>query len=153
MKYIRLKTHNPYYNLALEEYLFRNADDDIFMLWQNSPSVIVGRNQNAYAEVDLAYTEREGVNVCRRITGGGALSPLWSSIKSDVTGKTLKSLTESETACLGTALIAAVGIGDFPDIKTAVGSAVKIKKEYTPSGADYTDAYKNYCELDKLMNK
>ena len=73
MKYIRLTTHNPYYNLALEEYLFRNADDDIFMLWQNSPSVIVGRNQNAYAEVDLAYTEREGVNVCRRITGGGAV--------------------------------------------------------------------------------
>ena len=88
-----------------------------------------------------------------RITGGGALSPLWSSIKSDVTGKVLKSLTESETACLGTALVAAVGVGDFPDIKTAVGSAVKIKKEYSPSGADYTEAYKNYCELDKLMNR
>ena len=88
-----------------------------------------------------------------RITGGGALSSLWSSIKSDVTGKILKSLTESETACLGTALIAAVGVGDFSDIKTAVGSAVRIKKEYAPSGADYTEAYKNYCELDKLMNK
>ena len=88
-----------------------------------------------------------------RITGGGALSPLWSSIKSDVTGKTLKSLTESETACLGTALIAAVGCGDFTDIKEAVGSAVKIKREYTPSGLDYTEAYRNYCELDKLMNK
>ena len=101
---------------------------------------------------NLEYVGEENIKEIR-ITGGGALSPLWSSIKSDVTGKTLKSLTESETACLGTALIAAVGIGDFPDIKTAVGSAVKIKREYTPSGADYTDAYKNYCELDKLMNK
>lgn len=73
MKYIRLKTHDPYYNLAVEEYLFRNADEDIFMLWQNSPSVIVGRNQNVYAEVDLGYTEREGICVCRRITGGGAV--------------------------------------------------------------------------------
>ncbi len=88
-----------------------------------------------------------------RITGGGALSKLWSSIKSDVTGKTLKSLTESETACLGTALIAAVGVGEFPDISTAVTSAVKIKKEYTPSGLDYTEAYNSFCELDKLMNK
>ena len=101
---------------------------------------------------NLEYVGEENISEIR-ITGGGALSPLWSSIKADVTGKTLKSLTESETACLGTALIAAVGVGDFPDIKTAVGSAVKIKKEYSPSGNDYTVAYKNYCELDKLMNK
>ena len=65
----------------------------------------------------------------------------------------MKTLSESETACLGTALVAAVGVGDFTDIKSAVGSAVKIKKEYNPSGADYTEAYKNYCELDKLMNR
>ena len=101
---------------------------------------------------DLEYVGDESIGEIR-ITGGGALSPLWSSIKSDVTGKTLKSLSESETACLGTALVAAVGVGDFADIKSAVGSAVKIKKEYNPSGADYTEAYKNYCELDKLMNK
>ena len=100
---------------------------------------------------NLEYVGDEKINEIR-ITGGGALSPLWSSIKSDVTGKTLKSLTESETACLGTALVAAVGVGAFPDVKTAVSSAVKIKREYTPSGTDYTEAYKNYCELDNLMN-
>ena len=73
MKYIRLDTTNPYYNLAIEEYLFHHADDDVFMLWQNEPSVIIGKNQNAYAEVDLDYTEKLGINVCRRITGGGAV--------------------------------------------------------------------------------
>ncbi len=73
MKYIRLKTTDPYYNLAVEEYLFRNAEDDIFMLWQNEPSVICGKNQNAYAEVNLPLAEARGIHICRRITGGGAV--------------------------------------------------------------------------------
>ena len=73
MKYIRLKTKDPYYNLATEEYLLKSTDDDIFMLWQNSPSVIIGKNQNAYAEVNLSAAKERGVNVCRRITGGGAV--------------------------------------------------------------------------------
>ena len=73
MKYIRLKTTDPYYNLATEEYLFKNSPDDVFMLWQNRPSVIIGKNQNAYAEVNLAYAKDAGISVCRRITGGGAV--------------------------------------------------------------------------------
>lgn len=73
MKYIRLSTTDPYYNLAVEEYLFKTADDDIFMLWQNEPSVIAGKNQNVYAEVDLEYARKNGIHVCRRITGGGAV--------------------------------------------------------------------------------
>ena len=87
-----------------------------------------------------------------RITGGGALSPLWSTIKSDVTGKVLKSLSESETACLGTALIAAVGAGEFTSIETAAENTVKIKRSYEPTGQDYSVAYENYIKLDKLMN-
>lgn len=73
MKYIRLTTQDPYYNLAVEEYLFKNSEEDIFMLWQNRPSVILGKNQNAYAEVELAYAKEKGIDVCRRITGGGAV--------------------------------------------------------------------------------
>ena len=73
MRYARLKTTDPYLNLAIEEYLFRYSDDDIFMLWQNRPSVIVGKNQNVYAEVDLPYTQSKGISVVRRITGGGAV--------------------------------------------------------------------------------
>ena len=73
MKYVRLHTTNPYYNLAVEEYLFRNAEDDVFMLWQNEPSVICGKNQNVYAEADLDYARRHGIHLCRRITGGGAV--------------------------------------------------------------------------------
>ena len=43
------------------------------MLWQNRPSVIIGKNQNAYAEVELDYTREKKISVVRRITGGGAV--------------------------------------------------------------------------------
>ena len=73
MKYIRLNSTDPYYNLALEEYLLNNSDDDIFMLWQNAHTVVIGRNQNVYAEVNLEYAKENNISVCRRITGGGAV--------------------------------------------------------------------------------
>lgn len=87
-----------------------------------------------------------------RITGGGAASPLWAQIKANVTGKELRTVTESETACLGTAILAAVGIGAFDSIEQAAGTLVKPKKSYSPDGTDYEDAYNKYVELDKLLN-
>jgi lipoate-protein ligase A len=73
MKFIKLNSNDPYYNLAVEEYLFNTADDDIFMLWQNEPCVVIGKNQNAYAEIDLEYAKEQGIKIVRRITGGGAV--------------------------------------------------------------------------------
>ena len=66
-------SRNPYYNLACEEYLLYHSDEDIFMLWQNEPTVVLGKNQNIYAEVDPDYAEKHGIHVIRRITGGGAV--------------------------------------------------------------------------------
>jgi len=43
------------------------------ILWQNRPSVIIGRNQNTSAEIASRYTEENGISVVRRITGGGAV--------------------------------------------------------------------------------
>ena len=73
MKFIRLHTTDPYYNLAVEEYLFTHTEDDVFMLWQNDRTVVIGKNQNAYAELDLALAREKGIRVARRITGGGAV--------------------------------------------------------------------------------
>ena len=73
MKFIKLTTTDPYYNLAVEEYLLARTCEDVFMLWQNSPTVVIGKNQNAYAEVDIDYARANGINICRRITGGGAV--------------------------------------------------------------------------------
>ncbi|MDD6312703.1 MAG: lipoate--protein ligase [Firmicutes bacterium] len=63
----------PAYNLACEEYYLNNSDQDIFMLWRNAPTVVIGRNQNIYAEVDLDYASEHGISTVRRITGGGAV--------------------------------------------------------------------------------
>ena len=68
------KTTDPYFNLAIEEYLTDTFDGtDIFMLWQNDKSVIIGKNQNTYAEVNKAFAEEKGIKIVRRLTGGGAV--------------------------------------------------------------------------------
>ncbi len=73
MKFLILRTTDPHLNLAIEEYLFETADDDVIMLWQNEPSVIIGRNQNVYAEINSDYLKEKGIKLARRITGGGAV--------------------------------------------------------------------------------
>jgi lipoate---protein ligase len=75
MLYIRNESHDPYYNLAFEEYVFRHVrrEESIVMLWQNEPSVIVGNFQNTIAEINPEFVSRRGVHVVRRITGGGAV--------------------------------------------------------------------------------
>lgn len=70
--YINSNT-NPYFNLAAEEYLLTHAQDDIIMLWRNEPSVIIGKNQNAFAEIDFGFVRENDIKVVRRLTGGGAV--------------------------------------------------------------------------------
>lgn len=73
MKLLILKTKDPYYNLAVEEYLFRYGKGDYFILWQNAPTVVIGKNQNLRAEVSTDQLEKNGIKLARRITGGGAV--------------------------------------------------------------------------------
>ncbi|MBQ7222249.1 MAG: lipoate--protein ligase [Bacteroidales bacterium] len=67
------KSTDPYRNLAAEEYIFERFDEPVFRLWQNSPSVIIGQNQNALAEIDYAYVKENKIPVVRRLSGGGAV--------------------------------------------------------------------------------
>ncbi len=64
---------DPYWNLAAEEYLLCNFTEPVFRLWRNDSSVIVGRNQNAAAEINREFVESRNVAVVRRLTGGGAV--------------------------------------------------------------------------------
>jgi len=64
---------DAYFNLAAEEYLFHSFTKDIFMLWQNEPSVIIGKHQNIWAEVNLDFVRDKQIKVVRRFSGGGAV--------------------------------------------------------------------------------
>lgn len=66
-------SNDPYFNLASEEYLLKQKNGYYIYLWINSPSVIIGNNQNTLLEVNLKNAESKNVKVVRRITGGGAV--------------------------------------------------------------------------------
>lgn len=87
-----------------------------------------------------------------RSMGGGANSPLWCQIKSDMTGKRLVTLKTKETACLGSAIMAGVGIGAFKSVEEACGKFIRLDRVYEPSGEDYNLVYEKYCRLDNILN-
>ncbi|WP_106498076.1 lipoate--protein ligase [Lentibacillus sp. Marseille-P4043] len=62
-------------NLALEEYILQNfGEKDTYLLFYiNSPSIIIGRNQNTVEEINTNYVDENGIKVVRRLSGGGAV--------------------------------------------------------------------------------
>lgn len=76
MKYfIKSNSNDPYRNLAAEEFLTANIGEgtEILFLWQNAPTVVIGKNQNSRAECNLQKMEEDGVLLSRRLSGGGAV--------------------------------------------------------------------------------
>jgi lipoate-protein ligase A len=69
---INEKTY-PYFNLALEERFLVDTDIEAVILWRNSRSVIIGRNQNAAEEINAEYARLRDIPVIRRQSGGGAV--------------------------------------------------------------------------------
>lgn len=66
---------NPFQNLALEEYVLRHrmGDEDLLLFYVNDPSIIIGRNQNTIEEIASDVVEERGIQVVRRVSGGGAV--------------------------------------------------------------------------------
>lgn len=75
MKYIVSHSNNPAFNIALEAYAFREMldEDEIFILWINEPTIVIGKHQNAIEEINKEYTDAHGIHVVRRLSGGGAV--------------------------------------------------------------------------------
>ena len=76
MNYILIsKSPDAYYNLALDEYLLStlSEEDRILYFYVNRKAVIIGRNQNPWIECNLNQLNADGVQLVRRISGGGAV--------------------------------------------------------------------------------
>jgi lipoate-protein ligase A len=70
---IQSEHKDPFINLAAEEHILRNYSEDCFLMYVNEPSVIIGKHQIAYAEINPEFVRRKKIKVARRISGGGAV--------------------------------------------------------------------------------
>lgn len=73
MLIIHQSSIDPYFNIASEEYLLKSFSEDIFLLYSNSPSIIVGKHQNAMAEINHNFVSQKRIPVIRRLSGGGTV--------------------------------------------------------------------------------
>ena len=69
------KSYDGYTNLAADGLFLDTLQKGDIMLYMyvNENAVIIGRNQNAWRECNLMSMERDGVQLVRRHTGGGAV--------------------------------------------------------------------------------
>ena len=89
MKYLQNNSLDPHFNMAFDEFCLEQlkADEPVFYLWQNRPSVIIGLNQSAYAEVNLPCLREKGIVLARRVTGGGAVYHDLQNLNYTITGR------------------------------------------------------------------
>lgn len=73
MLFIISPSHYAPFNIASEEYLLNCCREDVFLLYRNAPSIIVGRHQNTLAEINYDYVQAHAIPVVRRLTGGGTV--------------------------------------------------------------------------------
>jgi xylulokinase len=99
----------------------------------------------------LSDLHRSGIPISEvRSMGGGARSDLWLQIKADVIGVPVVRMEEEETSTLGAAILAAVCVGDYPDLASAAAAMVRLGTRFLPSAAaraDYERAFALYNGL------
>lgn len=64
---------DPYFNVATDEFILKNIDEDCFMLWRNDNAIILGQYQNTLAEINYDYVKEHNIAIVRRLSGGGAV--------------------------------------------------------------------------------
>ncbi|KAF2071902.1 hypothetical protein CYY_006781 [Polysphondylium violaceum] len=75
IKIYKSTTNNPLFNIATEDWLFKqfNLNQQTLFLWRNTPTVVIGRYQNPYKECHLQRMDEDNVVLARRYSGGGAV--------------------------------------------------------------------------------
>lgn len=73
MLIIDSKERDPWFNLASEEHLFRDSDNEFLILYINEASVIIGKHQNPAEEINTRFLRENNIPFVRRISGGGTV--------------------------------------------------------------------------------
>ena len=82
----------------------------------------------------LEIVRKLGVNVnTARIIGGGAKSPLWRQMTSDILNVRVETINSAEGPALGAAILAATGAGAFKSVEEACQSLITVTNVYTPN--------------------
>lgn len=75
LKVLISDTFDPWFNLATEDWIFRDMDPEyqILFLWRNDQTVVIGRFQNPWTECNTQLMEKDNIKLARRQSGGGAV--------------------------------------------------------------------------------
>lgn len=73
MLFIENNSTNPFFNHALEEFYLTTSQEEAFILWRNTPSILIGRNQNTLSEINKSFIQEHHIDVVRRLSGGGTV--------------------------------------------------------------------------------
>lgn len=73
MLYYLSPSNDPYYNLALEEYLLKHTKEEILLCYINRPCIVLGRFQVPFKELDVEKLSLYDMQVVRRLSGGGTV--------------------------------------------------------------------------------
>ena len=112
----------------------------------------------------ITFENRRLVEQCRavkaggigrvRIGGGPAKSDQWLQLRSDISGVAVERMSNIEAASLGGAILGAVAVGVYPDIKTAAAQMVHTARVFSPRAEvqdKYEEKYQNYCRRMDAM--
>jgi lipoate-protein ligase A len=73
MLFIISPSRSAPFNIACEEHILSTYSEDVFLLYINAPSIIVGKHQNTLGEINTDYVTEHNIPVVRRLTGGGTV--------------------------------------------------------------------------------
>ena len=85
-----------------------------------------------------------------RLGGGGARSPLWQQIQADIYGMPVELIETDEGAAYGAALLAGVGVGNWPSVEAACETAVRVAKSVQPNPKTVAKMNLQYQEYGKV---
>ena len=144
----------PYFNGSIQPTVLPRAKGVFFGL-----TLTTSKGDLVRAVLEgIGYMFRENVEMLQKLGieikqihffGGGSKNPIWNQIIADITGVELVLLEQEECASAGAAMLAAVAIGDYPDLETAQKQN-QVKTVVTPNFAireKYNDLYERYLQL------